>query len=103
MLASSWENGGLTVEGDIYRHLYLLSVDCNNLRLEVYTGRKRNTEHVLGERVVKDLSLDFPGKWHIGYFLTTFSHPKNFFVIWEVWASMDVEQPERTAEAFQSN
>ena len=67
-------------------------------RLEVYTGRKRNTEHGLGEIVVKDLTLDFG----IGFVLTTFLYPKKFFVIWKVWASMDVEQrPQRLFRAIE--
>ena len=45
-------------------------------RLEVYTGRKRNTEHGLGERVVKDLTLDFQGKWHWVFFDNFFTSKK---------------------------
>ena len=66
-------------------------------RLEVYTGRKRNTEHGLGERVVKDLTLDFQGKWRWLFF-------DNFFTSKKILCDLEsVEQPERTAEAFQSN
>ena len=38
-------------------------------RLEVYTGKKGNTTEVnLGGRVVKDLTMDFRGKWHRVFF-----------------------------------
>ena len=38
-------------------------------QLEVYTGKKGNTTEVnLGARVVKDLTMDFRGKWHRVFF-----------------------------------
>ena len=45
-------------------------------RLEVYTGRKTTTEYGLGERVVRDLTLDFQGKWHTAFFDNFFTSKK---------------------------
>ena len=37
-------------------------------RLEVYTGKKSTAEKNLGQRVVKDLTMDFHNAWHWVYF-----------------------------------
>ena len=41
---------------------------------EVYTGKKKGAvEHQLGARVVKDLTKELQGKWHLVYFDNCFT------------------------------
>ena len=65
-------------------------------RVQVYTGKKKDVEHSLGNRVVKDLTEDLQGCWRHAVFLLQ----GNSCVTWNRRVFMDVAQLGKIGRGF---
>ena len=71
-------------------------------RVQVYTGKKKDVEHSLGNRVVKDLTEDLQGCWRC-LLRQFFLLQDNSCVTWNRRVFMDVAQLGRIGRGFLQN